>query len=108
MASITLRIGKFVIATGICLLAHSVFSAVQHRQLLKALDQDDTGMPVDVAAECLIAALVVCCGIVLISGDLKPIKASLSYSTMTFDQLNLRPDFMSFNHRGRLLSDLKS
>eukprot|EP01116_Phalansterium_solitarium_P002208 TRINITY_DN12073_c0_g1_i1.p1 TRINITY_DN12073_c0_g1~~TRINITY_DN12073_c0_g1_i1.p1 ORF type:complete len:112 (+),score=17.26 TRINITY_DN12073_c0_g1_i1:122-457(+) len=103
------QLGKLAVGFGILLLAHSAFSAAQYRRSVAAFEQEDAApdMAFDITFECLLAFLVVCCGFVLMSADLKPIKGSVMYSSLTFEQQNLRADFMTFNHRGRVLEELK-
>ncbi|CAM0139175.1 hypothetical protein VKS41_002430 [Umbelopsis sp. WA50703] len=94
-------LGRVLSLVGIAFLAHSAFSTYEHLSYLNAVDKVESGLPIEITAECLMALAVALVGIVLCSGDLKNILMENEMTKQTIDKLDTAPSFITFNHRGR-------
>ncbi|KAG2182038.1 hypothetical protein INT43_006964 [Umbelopsis isabellina] len=114
-------LGRVLSLVGIAFLAHSAFSTYERKlsptmvatsqyaaniqstdlSYLNAVDKVESGLPIEITAECLMAVAVALVGIVLCSGDLKNILMENEMTKQTIDKLDTAPSFITFNHRGR-------
>jgi len=92
---------RFCIFFGFLLLFHSGYSAVQHKTYLKLTEQPFVGLPHDITIECIIGTILCVIGGVLASESPQSIQVTNEFSKKTFDDINTRPDFIIFQHRGR-------
>ncbi|KAL1928210.1 hypothetical protein VTP01DRAFT_3126 [Rhizomucor pusillus] len=91
--------GKFIAIVSTLFLAHSAYSTYEHLAYLKAVDQADTGVPVDIVVECLTSAFVTLFGVVLSAAPFKDISLESHMAKMTVDKIDTAPSFVAFNHR---------
>ncbi|KAJ8899768.1 hypothetical protein K2173_019468 [Erythroxylum novogranatense] len=99
-----LAIGVF----GVLILAHAAYSTIQYRGLLKIMEEEFSGPPVNVVLE-LALGLVFCIWAALtVPGKFLSIHPQSEENRIVSLPDNV--DFMMFNHRGKLFSselDLK-
>jgi hypothetical protein len=94
---------KLVVCFGLITLAHSAYSAAQHRTYLRLTEQDFTSLPVDILLQCLGGLVITCYGIVRVVGKFKEINAASELEKRSWETLSNRPAFYCFNHRGKSL-----
>ncbi|KAJ2964698.1 hypothetical protein NQZ79_g448 [Umbelopsis isabellina] len=114
-------LGRVLSLIGIAFLAHSAFSTYERKlshpmvttsrytaniqstdlSYLNAVDKVESGLPIEITVECLMAVAVALVGVVLCSGDLKNILMENEMTKQTIDKLDTAPSFITFNHRGR-------
>ncbi|KAH8552110.1 membrane magnesium transporter-domain-containing protein [Umbelopsis sp. PMI_123] len=95
------NIGRLLSLVGITFLIHSAYSTYEHLSYLNAVDKAESGLPIEIVAECLISVVVSLVGVVLCAGDLKNILMENEMKKQTIDKLDTAPSFITFNHRGR-------
>ncbi|RCH87274.1 Membrane magnesium transporter 1 [Rhizopus stolonifer] len=91
--------GKLLGILGALFLAHSAYSVYEHLAYIRAVDEVDSTLPVEITIECLVSALVSLIGVVLSADAFKPIAAEAEVAKMTIDKMDTRPSFITFNHR---------
>merc|ERR1712216_173065 len=101
--SMSKQMGMLLLLAGLVMLAHAGYSTIQYRKYLRMVDQDFNGSPYDVHIGCAIGFLLCLVGCVSYADDLKPIRLAQTFHDKTVDDMSFRPDFMTFNHRGRAL-----
>jgi len=99
---------KVLLVFGLALLINAAYSAIQYKRYLRIFEKEIESLPFDITIQCILALFICSWGIIQSSGSLKPIRISCTMEKTTFDILNMRPDFMIFNHRGALFSLLYS
>ena len=57
--------------------------------------------------ECLLASLLCMLGVVRVTGKFKDIKLTTELNSRTFETVSNRPSFMTFNHRGPVVHDIR-
>ncbi|XP_064394522.1 ER membrane protein complex subunit 5-like [Halichondria panicea] len=90
---------KAVLVLGFILLGHSAFSAEQHRSFLKLAEEEYSYLPKDIAFECLMASVLCVFGVLSLMGKFKDIKLTTELNTQSFETVDNRLGFMTFNHR---------
>ncbi|XP_036299433.1 ER membrane protein complex subunit 5 [Pipistrellus kuhlii] len=98
-----LSLWKGLVGIGLFALAHSAFSAAQHRSYMRLMEKEDESLPIDIVLQTLLAFAVTCYGIVHIAGEFKDMDATSELKNKAFDTLRNHPSFYVFNHRGRVL-----
>ncbi|KAG2205567.1 hypothetical protein INT47_005942 [Mucor saturninus] len=91
--------GKLLGLLGAFFLAHSAYSTYEHLAYIKAVDEVNTALPVEIVTECLVSALVALFGVILSADAFKPIAMEDEIVKMTIDKTDTRPSFVTFNHR---------
>eukprot|EP00727_Mastigamoeba_balamuthi_P013968 m51a1_g9194 hypothetical protein (112) ;mRNA; f:95437-95929 len=94
--------GKILLGLGVALLLHSAYSASHHREYLRMTEKAYHGLPRDVVTECIAAVAVCSLGIVLVYTGFRPIREASVVRDRTWDNVNSRPGFWTFNHRATL------
>lgn len=100
--------GRIVMAIGLLLLFHSAFSALQHMKYLRLSEKHGEPLPMDIVIECIVSVVICAWGVVSVSGKLHPIRITTSMAKKTFDVIDSRPSFMTFQHRGRQIYNTKN
>ncbi|KAH6564106.1 hypothetical protein BASA50_004030 [Batrachochytrium salamandrivorans] len=90
-------------ASGIVLLLHSGYSAIDHFAYLKTIGKQETQLPLDIILEVLVSILIFTQGAVMVAGDLKPIALEIELSRKSMDWVDSTPGFKIVNHRGSAL-----
>lgn len=106
MSLVAQVLGKLGVLLSFMSLAHAAFSAAQYRGFLRVSEQPFEGqLPVDIVAQTIVSLLVLLYSIVSVTGELKVIKADLSFGSKHHDQVfgPHPPSFWTFNHRGIIL-----
>ncbi|XP_003726305.1 membrane magnesium transporter 1 [Strongylocentrotus purpuratus] len=88
---------------GIIGLAHSAYSAAQHRSYLRLTEQEFTRLPTDIFVQCIISLLLTCYGVINVAGKFREIRATVELEARSMDTLCNRPSFYCFSHRGQVL-----
>ncbi|GAA5812909.1 hypothetical protein MFLAVUS_006370 [Mucor flavus] len=91
--------GKILGLIGALFLAHSAYSTYEHLAYIKAVDEVNTTLPIEIVTECLVSALVALFGVILSADAFKPIAMEDEVAKMTIDKMDTRPSFITFNHR---------
>ncbi|KAI7854902.1 membrane magnesium transporter-domain-containing protein [Circinella umbellata] len=92
-------VGKAIALIGTLFLAHSAYSTYEHLNYLKAVEQSETVLPVEIAVECLLSAFVALFGVVISAQPFKNVLLESQMASMTIDKFDTRPSFIGFNHR---------
>mmetsp|Transcript_103029 Transcript_103029/g.165989 ORF Transcript_103029/g.165989 Transcript_103029/m.165989 type:complete len:121 (+) Transcript_103029:129-491(+) len=100
--------GVLLLIVGFAMLAHAGYSTIQYRKYLRMVDQDYKGSPFDIHIECAIGSLLCLFGCVSCADDFEPIRMAQTFHSKTPDDMSYRPEFVTFNHRGRALGLLLS
>jgi len=101
--------GKLILTTGLIGLCHAAYSATQHRNYLRLIENEFTQLPVDILIQTLLCLFLCCYGIIILSTKFKPIQITSEWENKTWDNIANRTSFYSFNHRGKyLFSDLST
>ncbi|GBF90995.1 hypothetical protein Rsub_03850 [Raphidocelis subcapitata] len=85
---------------GALLLLHCIYAVAKYRNMLKLTQQEFGALPLALSAEVLLGAALAMVGGYGLAGRLKPIVIT---SGLSMDAGSFRPDFVSFNHRGKAL-----
>ncbi|KAI9495732.1 membrane magnesium transporter-domain-containing protein [Zychaea mexicana] len=91
--------GKVIALISTLFLAHSAFSTYEHLSYLKAVEQAESVLPIEIVVECLLSALATLFGVIISAAPFKNIALESQMSTMTIDKFDTRPSFVGFNHR---------
>ncbi|KAF8396541.1 hypothetical protein HHK36_018165 [Tetracentron sinense] len=91
-----LAIGVF----GVVILAHAAYSTIQYRGLLKILEEEFSGPPVNVVVELLLGLGFCMCAALSVPGKFLSIHPDSEENRIVSLPANL--DFMIFNHRGKV------
>ena len=83
----------------IVILVHATLCAIQHREYLKAIDEDFVFPPFEIAAQCCAALALGTWGVLGLQGNFLPIRTTEVLGQQTIDSLEPGPDFMHFNTR---------
>ena len=94
---------KLLVCVGLVTLAHSAYSAAQHRVYLRLTEQDFSSLPADILLQCVAGLVLTCYGIVRVVGQFREINAAAELEKRTWETLSNRPAFYMFNHRGKAL-----
>merc|ERR1712071_48851 len=99
---------KYLLISGICLLLHAAYSAAQHRTYLRLTEQEFTSLPSDIILQTIGSLLLTVFPVTMISGDFKEIRSNVELQKKTWKNLDNRPSFYTFNHRGHVFSPMYS
>ena len=91
---------KGLVGIGLFALAHTAFSAAQHRSYMRLTEKEDESLPIAIVLQTLLAFTVACYGIVHIAGEFKDRDATSELKNKTFGTLWNHPSFYVFNHHG--------
>lgn len=83
----------------IAVLVHATLCAIQHREYLKAIDEDFSYPPFEIAAQCCFALAIGTWGVLQLQGKFLPIRTTEVLGQQTIDSLHPGPSLMHFNHR---------
>ncbi|ORZ26042.1 membrane magnesium transporter-domain-containing protein [Absidia repens] len=92
-------IGKLIAIVGALFLFHSAISTYEHLAYLKAVDQNESSLPIEIVVECLCSAVITLVGVILSVDPFKNILMENEIKKMTIDKIDTRPSFITFNHR---------
>ncbi|SAM04208.1 hypothetical protein [Absidia glauca] len=92
-------LGKVVAIVGTLFLFHSAFSTYEHLAYLKAVDQTESSLPIEIVLECILSAIVVLVGVIFSADPFKNILMENEIKKMTIDKIDTRPSFITFNYR---------
>ncbi|XP_010558170.1 PREDICTED: membrane magnesium transporter [Tarenaya hassleriana] len=91
-----LAIGVF----GVLILAHAAYSTIQYRGLLKIMEEEFSGPPMNVVLELIIGLILCMWAALTVPGKFLSIHPDSEENRVVSLSDNL--DFMIFNHRGQL------
>ncbi|CAM8967840.1 unnamed protein product [Rhodiola kirilowii] len=100
--------GFIVGALGGLVLAHAAYSTIHYRGLLKIMEEEFSGPPMNVVLEMIIGFVLCLWAAMTVSGKFLAINLDSEENRTVSLTANL--DFMIFNHRGKLFpleTDLK-
>ncbi|CAH8875439.1 unnamed protein product [Trichobilharzia szidati] len=90
---------RAALVVGLCGLTHAAYSAAQHRSYIRLTEQEYSSLPIDILVQIVLSFIVVCIGLVGLTGNLKEIEAAAEFREKTCDSLGNRPSFYIFHHR---------
>ncbi|KIO16294.1 hypothetical protein M407DRAFT_190570 [Tulasnella calospora MUT 4182] len=96
--------GGLLIAISTVLLLLAAHSTYEHFSYLKARNQSSESIrqvPADLVMEIGLAVILFMFGVTLYTPPLKEITWASEMRKRTIDEMNSRPSFAGFNHRGR-------
>lgn len=100
----TTVLGKTLATIGVFCILHAGYYSIQYEEYVRLSEvKDVTIPPIEAKIEMCIGYLVTLCGVLCMSGTLKPIRATDTMSSKMYDAVNSRPEFYHFNHRGKAL-----
>ncbi|KAE8125238.1 hypothetical protein FH972_020071 [Carpinus fangiana] len=93
-------LGFVVGVFGALILAHSAYSTIQYRALLKIVEEEFSGPPMNVVAELLLGLVFCMWAALTVPGKFLSILPHSEQNRIVSLPANL--DFMIFNHRGKV------
>ncbi|KAK9288379.1 hypothetical protein L1049_016833 [Liquidambar formosana] len=93
-------LGFVVGVFGVLILAHAAYSTIQYRGLLKIMEEEFSGPPMNVVAELLLGLALCMWAALTVPGKFLSIHPDSEENRIVSLPANL--DFMIFNHRGKL------
>jgi len=87
--------GKLILTTGLIGLCHAAYSATQHRNYLRLIENEFTQLPSDILIQTVVSLLLCCYGIIGLSTKFKPIFSDLS----TYDSIAADISASEFNYK---------
>ncbi|XP_046448263.1 ER membrane protein complex subunit 5-like [Daphnia pulex] len=97
---------KYIFILGMVLLFHAAYSAAQHRSYLRLTEQEFTSLPADIVLQTIFSLLLTVFGVTTIAGEFKEIRSNIDLQKKTWKNLNNRPSFYTFNHRGHIFNPI--
>ncbi|GMN39194.1 hypothetical protein TIFTF001_008430 [Ficus carica] len=94
-----MRLGFLVGVFGVLVLAHAAISTIQYRGLLKIMEEEFSGPPVNVMVELLLGLVLCMWAALTVPGKFLSIHPHSEENRIVSLPVNL--DFVIFNHRGR-------
>ncbi|KAJ9184322.1 hypothetical protein P3X46_004056 [Hevea brasiliensis] len=95
-------LGFLIGAFGVLILAHAAFSTIQYRGLLKILEEEFSGPPVNVIVELLLALSFCMWAALTAAGKFLSVHHHSEENRIVSLPANM--DFLIFNHRGKVFS----
>jgi len=95
-------IGKVGVCLGVLLLCHTGYSVSQHLQYLRYNEDEFTTLPLDMVLEALLSVALAIWG-ASATKEFKEIRAVEDIACKSYDSFFNRPNFTTFNHRGKKL-----
>ncbi|KAI9153337.1 hypothetical protein LWI28_009785 [Acer negundo] len=95
-------LGFVVGVVGVVILSHAAYSTIQYRSLLKIMEEEFSGPPMNVVVELLLGLVLCMWAALTVPGNFLSIKLDTDENRMVSLPGNL--DFMIFNHRGKVFS----
>ncbi|XP_030522055.1 membrane magnesium transporter [Rhodamnia argentea] len=96
-----MRFGFAIGLFGVVILSHAAYSTVQYRGLLKIMEEEFSGPPLNVVAELLVGLVLCTWAALTVPGKFLSIHPDSEENRIVSLPDNM--DFMIFNHRGRVL-----
>ncbi|KAG8929034.1 hypothetical protein FRC02_006099 [Tulasnella sp. 418] len=99
-------LGKSLLTLSSLALLHAAFSTYEHFSQLKALGRSEEGirqLPWNIVIECFLSLFVFIIGVTLHAPPLKEITWASEMRKRTIEEMDSRPSFAGFNHRGKIL-----
>ncbi|KAK9289811.1 hypothetical protein L1049_007971 [Liquidambar formosana] len=93
-------LGFVVGVFGVLILAHAAYSTIQYRGLLKIMEEEFSGPPINVVAELLLGLALCMWAALTVPGKFLSIHPDSEENRIVSLPANL--DFMIFNHRGKV------
>lgn len=93
-------LGFVVGVFGVVILAHAAYSTIQYRGLLKIMEEEFSGPPMNVVFELLLGFVFCIWAALTVPGKFLSIHPDSEENRIVSLPANL--DFMTFNHRGRV------
>jgi len=94
--------GKIGVTLGVLLLCHTGYSVSQHLQFLRYNEEEATSLPLDMVLEALLGVALAIWG-ASATKEFKEIRAVEDIACKSFESFFNRPNFTTFNHRGKKL-----
>eukprot|EP00002_Diphylleia_rotans_P039006 TRINITY_DN894_c0_g1_i1.p1 TRINITY_DN894_c0_g1~~TRINITY_DN894_c0_g1_i1.p1 ORF type:complete len:106 (-),score=21.58 TRINITY_DN894_c0_g1_i1:65-382(-) len=94
---------SWIFTLGFFVMLHAVFSASQSLRFQRMAQMEDVTLPSDILFEGLVGFVICVVGSLIGMPSLKKIKTTAKLSEQSFDSLNSRPEFLSFQHRGKYM-----
>ncbi|GAV69635.1 MMgT domain-containing protein [Cephalotus follicularis] len=95
-------LGFFVGVFGVLILSHAAYSTIQYRSLLKIMEEEFSGPPMNVVAELLLGLVLCMWAGLTVPGQFLSIHPDSDDNRIVSLPANL--DFMIFNHRGKVFA----
>ncbi|XP_042519412.1 membrane magnesium transporter [Macadamia integrifolia] len=95
-----MRIGFLIGMIGLAILGHAAYSTIQYRGLLKILEEEFSGPPMNVVVELLLGLVFCMFAALSVPGEFLSILPDSDENRIVSLPDNL--DFMVFNHRGKV------
>ncbi|KAK9124182.1 hypothetical protein Sjap_013784 [Stephania japonica] len=96
-----MNLGFTIGVLGVLILAHAAYSTIQYRGLLKIVEEEFSGPPMNVVLELLLGLFLCLWAALSVPGKFVSIHPDSDDNRIVSLPDNL--DFMIFNHRGRVL-----
>ncbi|KAJ9181550.1 hypothetical protein P3X46_009671 [Hevea brasiliensis] len=93
-------LGFAIGAFGVLILAHAAYSTIQYRGLLKIMEEEFSGPPMNVVVELLVGLVLCMWAALTVPGKFLSIHPHSDENRIVSLPANM--DFMVFNHRGKV------
>mmetsp|Transcript_61882 Transcript_61882/g.152382 ORF Transcript_61882/g.152382 Transcript_61882/m.152382 type:complete len:118 (+) Transcript_61882:58-411(+) len=97
---------RAILALGVAFLCHAGYSTIQYHKFLRLIGEDYKGSPADILLECLLGFLLCAFAVLNLADDFLPVKMAHTFRDKTLDDYSFRPDYTTFNHRGRVVGKM--
>eukprot|EP00285_Hemiselmis_virescens_P010014 CAMPEP_0173398744 /NCGR_PEP_ID=MMETSP1356-20130122/42832_1 /TAXON_ID=77927 ORGANISM="Hemiselmis virescens, Strain PCC157" /NCGR_SAMPLE_ID=MMETSP1356 /ASSEMBLY_ACC=CAM_ASM_000847 /LENGTH=123 /DNA_ID=CAMNT_0014358323 /DNA_START=62 /DNA_END=429 /DNA_ORIENTATION=+ len=97
---------RLFIVLGFACLIHSAYSTIQYHKHLRMVGEDYVGSPLDILFEIVLGFVLCAFGILNTASDFLPIKMAQTFEKKTVEDYLFRPEFVTFNHRGRVVGKM--
>ncbi|XP_010050951.1 membrane magnesium transporter [Eucalyptus grandis] len=95
-----MKFGFVIGVFGVLILSHAAYSTVQYKGLLKIMEEEFSGPPLNVVAESLVGLVLCMWAALTVPGKFLSIHPDSEENRIVSLPDNM--DFMIFNHRGRV------
>ncbi|TMW68940.1 hypothetical protein Poli38472_001096 [Pythium oligandrum] len=96
--------GRLLIAFGVLALVHAGYYSIKYEEYVRLLEVSDAKLPpVAVIIELVVAFVLSLVGVLIVAGEVQPIRTNDSLHSRSLPAILSVPDFHVFSHRGKAL-----
>ncbi|KLO17949.1 hypothetical protein SCHPADRAFT_936607 [Schizopora paradoxa] len=98
-----MMLGRTLLLAAIAMVLHAAYSVYEHLSYLKALGKPEGTLPQDIVVEVIAAMFIGILGASLNNPQLKEITWRSEMKKRKMDEMDARPGFANYTHRGNSL-----
>jgi len=96
-------LGRALLLISVAMVLHAAYSVYEHLTYLKALGKPEGTLPQDIVVEAIVAMFIGILGASLNNPELREITWRSEMKKRKMEEMDARPSFTSYVHRGNLL-----